>query len=316
MKLLLSSFMLLLAVNCMGQSQRLMNKISLEVNQELEGSTFTNSGYCFWFEIQEDYSLLYSITEIQKAPFTKILSVYLDSLKIGQQYRITLAPDPYSSKVYTYMEKVDIQPGLFPHYTNYLSKPEVGKFQFLHCMYTELEKHQDAVNRLTKDGWQDPISVHIDSTGQHKVIKPHPLVKYLDSSLQIPWTLPLYHGKTINAIAEIRLDKAFFNLDDRHSARLHRDAIQVSFILPTPYQNKWVRFSKVKPQYPGDVMVSFVFNPITQNVENPIVSHGDSRKATQLIEWLKALDLSSDLFYWSSLPIAKRTYFFTDASSD
>src|SRR5690606_33432422 len=130
--------------------------------------------------------------------------------------------------------------------------------------------------------------------------------------LSVSWSRPMYHANAINVIAEIRLDKSLLNVDiDSRSIilrQLHK-TIQVSYVLPKKYGNKWVRFGQREPSFAGEIMVSFIFNPISLKVENAVILKGDSEKATQLINWIRELNLSENMFYWPGMPHAARTYF-------
>lgn len=298
----------------MGQSRHLMNQISLDLNRELEGGKLRNSRYQFYFEKTEGNTIHYSRENFPYPDLTKILIRYTDSIVTGQRYRVAIYHDLYSSKVYTYTDTAIKLDG-FPNFDNYLSYPK-DRFQFMENIYSELRKHQKEIDTLKWSDWKQPIYLFVDQRASHEVIKTNKLVKYLDSSLRIPWSRPIYHANAINVIAEIRLDKSFLDVDSGSLLvrRLHKP-IQVSYVLPKQYGNKWVRFGQRQPAFAGGIMVSFIFNPLTLKVENAVILEGDSEEATRLIDWIKELNLPENIFYWPNVPYATRTYFFIDADS-
>jgi len=301
-------------MSSMGQSRHLMNQISLDLNRELEGGELRNSRYLFYFEKTEANTIHYSRENFPYPDLTEILTRYADSIVTGRRYEVSIYYDLYSSKVYASMDTTIKFDG-FPNFDNYLSYPK-GGFRFIENIYSELRRHQNEVDTLTWSDWNQPIYLFIDQRASHKVIKTNKLVKYLDSSLRIPWSQPMYHANAINVIAEIRLDKSFLDVDSGSLLvrRFHKP-IQVSYVLPKQYGNKWVRFGQRQPAFSAGIMVSFVFNPLTLKVENGVILEGDSEEATRLIDWIKELNLPENMFYWPAVPYATRIYFFIDADS-
>ena len=299
-------------MSTMGQSRHLMNQISLDLIHELQGGELRNRRYHFYFEKTESNTIHYSRKDLPYPDLTKILNRYADSIATGQKYLVKIFHDLYSSKVYAYTDTVIKFQG-FPNFDNYLSSPRYAS-RFVERIYSELRRHQNEIDTLTRSDWQQPIYVFIDSRASHKVIKPNKLVKYLDSSLRIPWSRPMYHANPINAIAEIRLDRTFLKVDSGSllTRRLHKP-IQVSYVLPKQYGNEWVKFAQKQPDFSGGILVSFIFNPLTLKLENAVILEGDTEESTRLIAWIKELDLPENMFYWPGMPYATRTYFFIDA---
>lgn len=88
------------------------------------------------------------------------------------------------------------------------------------------------------------------------------------------------------------------------------------YALSEKYQNNWVKFEKDWKTRTNEISVSFVFNPLTLQLENPIILNGNIKKAKEFIAWLESLDLSTDKFYWKDHPYATRTYFYVSSDSE
>lgn len=298
-----------------GQSRTLLNEISIDVGKELEGSELRGNRYWFYFKKNQENEIKrtreFRFPEYLNSTIINVLEKYVDSLVVDELYQLSVYHDIYSSKVYAYADTVFSHDGMLVNSNNYLSRPKIGLTDKLH---DELRSHQQEVDTLSLFDWGKPIFILVEPFAEkHQVITENKLVKYLDSSLNVPWKKPIYHGHPINSIAEIRLQKGFLSIDKLNPVYQFHDFIHLYFALRQPYKNTWVGFVDRETDLPGnpELMVSIIFNPLTLKVENPVIHNGDPEKALQLIDWIESLNLSERMFYWRDMAEAKRTYYFT-----
>lgn len=314
MKAIACIFLLFLSVHSMGQSQQLMNQISLDINRELEGVILRDTRYHFHFWKNEEDTIDYYGFGPPSLALKNIINRYADSIPLGERLIVSVYHDAYSPKVYAYTELI-IPSGVFGNYSDLPSYPEGGMLSLLETIYSELRTRRNEIDTLSKTYFGDPIHIFIDSLASHRIIKGNKLINYLDSSFRIPWNRAIHNGAVIDVIAEIRLDRFFLKEDNREALRRYHKDVQISYVLPKQFGNKWVRFDEREPEYSGDIMVSFVFNPLTSKVENPVIIKGDLDAAIPLIDWIKELSLPTKFFHWPGIPYASRIYFFIDAES-
>ncbi|MFB5946730.1 hypothetical protein [Albibacterium profundi] len=318
MKSKITILLLLCSLMSFGQSRELLNEISIDVGKELEGSELRGSRYWFYFKKNQENEIKrtneFRFPEHLNPTIISLLEKYADSLVMDEVYRLSVYHDVYSSKVYAYADTVFSHDGVFVNSNNYLSRPKIGLGQFQDKLHDELRSHQQEVDTFSLSDWRKPIFILVEPFDEkHQVITENKLVKYLDSSLNVPWKKPIYHANPINAIAEIRLRKGFLSIDKLNPVYRYHDFVRFYFALRQQYKNTWVGFVDREIDLPDnpELMVSVIFNPLTLKVENPVIHNSDPEKAMLLIDWIEKLNLSERMFYWRYMAEAKRTYYFT-----
>jgi len=309
MKFGIAVLLLLFTIQSLGQSRHLMNQISQDLNHELEGGMLRDTRLGVRFEKKAD-RIIYSYNGFPDPGVSRILDRYADSIMLGRTYNALIYYDRHSSQAYAYVDTVSCSP-LFINYDQSTGFPLVHRQSFMDSVYTELRKYRQAIDSLKASDWAEPIYLLIGNETP-EVIKSNKLVRYLDTSLRISWSKPHYHGYQMNSIAEIRLDKSYLDIMDRRLLLKNFFDVQVSYVLPEHYRNQWVGFSEREPEYPGNIMVSFVFDPTVQKLVNPVILKGEYDDATPLIEWINESNLPGTMFHWKSNPFAKRVYFLID----
>lgn len=79
--------------------------------------------------------------------------------------------------------------------------------------------------------------------------------------------------------------------------------------LPEKYIGDWVPFTEYQHDAQGKTVVSFLFDPRIQRLENPLIHLGSPMVGKPFIEWLQHQEWPPNLFYWSEHPQARRWYF-------
>lgn len=316
MKLKIIVLLLLCSLISFGQSRALLNEISVDLNNELEGSELRGNSYWLYFKKNQDNEIEstneFRFPKYLYSTIINVLDKHVDSLVVDQSYQLSVYHDLYSSKIYTYVDTVFRHEG-FPNFNNYLSRPKIGLGQFQDKLHDELRSYQQEVDTLSLSDWRQPIFILVEPfVENHQVITKNKLAKYLDRSLSVPWTKPIYHANPINAIAEISLRKGFRSIDKLNPVYRYHDFVHTYFALRQQYRDSWVGFVDREIDLPDspELMVSIIFNPVTLKVENPVIHNGDPEKAMGLIGWIEKLNLTESLFYWRTMAEAKRTYYF------
>ena len=309
MKSGIAVLLLLFTIQSFGQSRHLMNQISQDLNHELEGGMLRDTRLGVRFE-KEAGRIIYSYNGFPDPGVSKVLNQYADSLMVRRTYNALIYYDRHSSQAYAYVDTVSSSP-LFINYDQSTGFPLVHRQSLMDSVYIELRKYRQAIDSLKASDWSEPIYLLIGNETP-EVIKSNKLVRYLDTSLRISWSKPYYHGYQMNSIAEIRLDKSYLDIMDRRLLLKSFFEVQVSYVLPEHYRNQWVRFSEREPEYPGNIMVSFVFDPTVQKLVDPVILKGEYDDATPLIEWINESNLPGTMFHWKSNPFVKRVYFLID----
>lgn len=242
-----------------------------------------------------------------------VLTPYVDSLVPNQEYHTTIYFDEYSAKAYATFYQPPVVVG-FPNYDNYLPQPRDGFKRLLETIRSDLHRHRAKWDAIQHEAWSKEIVWRIDSTGAVKSTSGGGLDRLLDCTKSMRWTTGLYYGYPMkNAVVRIQMDTAFMLAKAEPNKWYHpRDWVSVSRMLPDYYQGKWVRFEKDTPMPSGQTVVSFIFNPVTLKMENPVIHRGKASEAWEFVAWLEKREWNARLFYWRDYPYATRSYFCLD----
>ena len=242
-----------------------------------------------------------------------VLTSYVDSLVPNLKYQTNIYIDEYSAKAYATFYQLP-EGVVFPNLDNYLPEPRDGFKRLLETICIDLRRHRAKWDTIQHEEWSKEIVWLIDSTGAVKSTSGGGLDRLLDSTKSIRWTTGIYYGYPVkNAVVRIQVDTAFMLAEAEPNKWYHfREWVSVSRMLPDYYQGKWVRFEKDTSMPNGQTVVSFIFNPVTLKMENPVIHRGKASEAWEFIAWLEKREWNARLFYFGDYPYATRSYFCLD----
>src|SRR5690606_30173299 len=97
--------------------------------------------------------------------------------------------------------------------------------------------------------WFSGLTWLVDTTGAVTPINNSPLDQYLDSALRIRWDPGIYHGRLMNVMVRIGIDRGIALSGKLAGNRWRYDnEPRISKVLPDTYQGKWVRLEEVRNQ--------------------------------------------------------------------
>ncbi|SEO19160.1 hypothetical protein SAMN05216436_1465 [bacterium A37T11] len=294
------------------QSDSLLRLISLNLSREMDNSLIRGRNVD-WIVIKDSTGQVHfnGDKNIDYSIFQQIIMQQSDSLVVGKTYRVSIYFDLYSSHVYPIIYK-EIPFEGFPNFDNLSPSPKKGYKLLLKSIYADLYRHRSALHAISLEEWNTPMDWLIDSTGTLLEVRRSRITSFLDSSLRIPWWPAIYHGWPMASVLPLQIDKdSLFNGGVQYKPSKsygYRPVISFSYLLSEKYREKWVYFDRKQPTSFGELAVSFVFNPITQQLENPVIHAGNELEALQFIAWLKTLYWPSRKFYWPQNPYTSRYY--------
>lgn len=304
-----------------GQSDSLMATIAQDINSELRGSCIRGKLEAFWISKHNDEIKLEGLSN-QYTPnktLEAILFTYADSLAAGEEYVVRIYYDKYSDIAYTSFSKRYKSPGVFPNFDNYWAQTKGGLGVLIKTIYNDISSHRPSIDSLRfSDAFRAPLQFIIDSTGIATVTGDSSVLKVLNDTHDLPWQPGIHHGHPRGSMISIRLARpAIWNENEAVRAiYIKQTDISHAYLLPEKYQNRWVSFGAFQTEPQGRTMeskvVSFVFNPFTKQIENPVIHQGPPEETLEFIKWLTRQHLPVHLFYWDVEPIINRTFFYID----
>lgn len=316
------SFLSVCSTQTYGQSDSLLASIAQQVNAQLSGSNNRGQRDVIWLSKEDDsvrmtsHGHTYTSLEILKPIFNKSI----DSLLEDERYWLWIYYDEYSDRVFTAFSKLAKEPeGSFPNYSNAPPEPNFGMGTLLDIIHKDMRRHRPLIDSLWRHhNLLKPIEFVIDTTATVTLTGENPLLDKLDSVRRLKWEPAIYHAHPMNTLVGVRPSRSVIWSENElpWSAYRHETEIYYTNILPRKYKDSWVCFEKMEmgTQKPsrGRLLVSFVFNPITQQLESPIVHRGSAEEIHSFIEWLKQQHWPTRMFYWKQYPEATRSFFYVE----
>lgn len=228
-------------------------------------------------------------------------------------YGLNVYWDLYSDSAYTTINKPRVRlENTFGEYLNIRPSANGGNPKLFNAIAGDILRNGNSGNALQKShlrpGWVERVELLIDKKGNANFISSFGITDLLDSTKMISWSPTIYYGKLRNFIVSFKLSNSIFN--KTKWSDLEWDYEEVSF-LDDKFQGQIVRFEENNSKLPeGKVLLSFVFNPMTNKLENPFIHRGDLQQGKDLIQWMEKYDYSEIPFYWDDFPEAKRIYFY------
>lgn len=310
--LLLLCFAIKLAA---GQTISSFNRIAKALNEAFEGTELRGQRVSYTISITSEGKIIVAPTSkdsIGIGTLKDLLSRHVDSLMPGRKYYASIYFDEYTAKAYAVFYQPTVQVG-FPNYDNYFPQPRGGFKELIQTIRDDLYRHREQLDSVQWEDWYNGITWLIDSSGAVKSAYGGYLDRMLDSAKLIGWIPGIYYGYPMRAIVRIRIDKEFvLAKQEPNTWRYLRDWVRTSYVLPDQYQGKWVRLEKDTPKPSGQTVVSFIFNPVTLQMENPVIHQGPVAEAKEFVTWLEKRQWDTKLFYWKEWPYAIRSYFCLD----
>lgn len=292
----------------------LLNRIAQEINTELNGRQLRGRRLAYSVSVgTASVRITANSGDSTDIPLLeRVLTRHMDSLEAGRDYNIVIYFDAYSANVYASFYKRMVYEGL-PNYDNHFARPAGGPQQLLPAIFNDLNAHRNQLDAVPFTEWHNGITWLVDSAATAELVGNSLLNRFLDSAMKIRWYPGMHTARPVKTMLKVRLNKADFlagNLTD-DVWRTDKNIVS-SFVLPDKYGNRWVRFEKDRSKVYGNVVVSFVFNPVTGCLENPMIHQGKVGEATEFLHWLDKQRWDPHQFYWEDHPYAQRSYFCID----
>lgn len=318
-KYIVSLLLITFSLSASSQSMSLLRKIAIDsLNDRFSKPNGSDHTLRLFLEKSSDMKLKIDSEQEFGSLDKQLLSVfehYEDSLTNKWGYMVTLFWDTLGNRQFSMIHK-NSAPAEYGWPNSEISATVKGRTDdFLNSIWHDLKQNQSQLEQEDEKLWDKPFSFVVDTPNILQLLPGHPWNSMLEKPLQYIWLPSIYYGEVPITIVQIRVKKEWIFSDHPDIVPFNdRYDFTKSFALREKFNEQlvgWKPYYYIRPLTRRDILVSAVYNHMSDRLEAMLIHSGDESEATEFIHWIQKQPMPLSQFcLFEDIPELKRTYFY------